>query len=100
MIGRCPHIFPDEIEPLVAYMAVSHGPSTASAPAAAARVLPAGEGKAILEGACQQCHSLETATKIGPRDWATVVSTMATYGAAITPVEQKTLIEYLQKLVP
>jgi cytochrome c2 len=99
MIGRGAHIFPDEIDPLVAYLAASHGPSTAS-PASAARVLPAGDGKSILERACQQCHSLETATKTGPRDWTTVVTTMATYGAAVTPAEQKTLVEYLQKLVP
>jgi cytochrome c2 len=100
MIGRGAHIFPDEIDPLVAFLTASHGPSTASSPASAARVLPAGDGKSILERACQLCHSLETATKTGPRDWPTVVSTMATYGAAVTPAEQKTLIEYLQKLVP
>ena len=47
---------------------------------------------------CQQCHALDTATKKGSRDWNTVISSMATYGAMITPVEQKILIEYLERL--
>lgn len=97
MIGRGAHIFPDEIEPLVAHLAATAGPATSPAER---RVLPDGQGKSILERACQQCHALDTATKKGPRDWTTVVSTMAAYGATITPVERKTLIEYLQKLVP
>lgn len=111
MIGRGAHIFPDEIEPLVAYLAASHGPLTAQAPqpsagtrltpAPAARALPDGEGKSILERACQQCHNLETATsKPVWRDWSAIVRAMATYGAMITPLEEKALIEYLERLAP
>lgn len=111
MIGRGAHIFPDEIEPLVAYLAASHGPVAAQAPqpsagsratpASAARALPDGQGKSILERACQQCHDLETSMKKpASRDWSAIVRAMATYGATITPAEEKTLIEYLERLAP
>jgi cytochrome c5 len=111
MIGRGAHIFPDEIEPLVAYLAASHGPVNAPAPqpsagtrvppASAARALPDGAGRPILERACQQCHDLETSMKKpAARDWSATVRAMATYGAAITPAEEKTLVEYLGRLAP
>jgi cytochrome c5 len=98
MIGRGAHIFPDEIEPLVAHLTTIAGPST---PRPEARVLPEGAGKAILERACQQCHNLDTATRrpVG-RDWSTLLRTMTTYGAMITPAEEKTLNDYLERLAP
>jgi cytochrome c5 len=100
MIARGAHIFPDEIDPLIAYLAANYGPSNVPARQPSAGALPQAEGKVILERACRQCHSLEIATKKGARDWNTVVGTMATYGAMATPAEQKTLVEYLQKVAP
>lgn len=105
MISRGAHIFPDEIEPLVAHLTASYGPSNVSTPPSADSgqpiALPAGAGRAILERACLQCHDLETATrKPVLLDWKTVVGTMATYGAMMTPAEQETLIEYLGGLAP
>ena len=98
MIGRGAHIFPDEIEPLVAHLTMIAGPST---PRPEARVLAEGAGKTILDRACQQCHNLDTATRRpAGRDWSTVVRTMATYGAMITPAEEKTLSDYLERLTP
>jgi hypothetical protein len=93
MIGRGAQVFPDEIEPITAYLVASAGrgrPQT-SAPAAGA--------DAILARRCQQCHDLEKAvTKTAAEDWTTVIERMIKRGAAVTPAEQQILIPYLTGL--
>ena len=93
MIGRGAQVFPDEIEPIAAYLATS---GRRGRPLAAS---PAGEGNAVLTRRCQQCHDVEkAATKPASEDWPAVIDRMITLGASITPAEQKTLIEYLAGL--
>jgi cytochrome c5 len=103
MIGRGAQIFPDEIEPLTAYLVTSGGRSQpqTSAPAAAttSRSAPDAQATAILERRCQVCHDIELATtKPVAEDWDAVLDRMATLGASVTPAERQTLIEYLNGL--
>jgi len=93
MIGRGAQVFPDEIEPMTAYLVATAGrgrPQTSS---------PAAGADAILARRCQQCHDLERATtKPTSEDWTTIIDRMITLGASVTPAEQQTLIEYLAGL--
>lgn len=100
MIGRGAFIFPEEIEPLAAFLAANAGRNLGqSASATPGQGLPEAEGKSILERSCQQCHDLATATKkLAADDWKTVVDKMVTYGAIVTPADQQKLIEYLSGL--
>jgi mono/diheme cytochrome c family protein len=93
MILRGAQVFPDEIEPMTAYLVASAGrgrPQAAS---------PAGSADAVLARRCQQCHDLEKATaKPASEDWTTVLERMIKLGATVTPAEQQTLIAYLNGL--
>ena len=93
MIGRGAQVFPDEIEPITAYLVASAGrgrPQTSS---------PAAGADAVFARRCQQCHDLERATaKLASEDWTTVIERMIKLGATVTPAEQKILIEYLTGL--
>jgi mono/diheme cytochrome c family protein len=96
MIGRNAQVFPDDIEPLVAFLA-----ATSSRPpektAAASGSMP--RGRAVLEQACQECHDLEKATtKPADKDWSTVLTAMTMYGAKVSAADQQALIEYLNTL--
>ncbi len=54
--------------------------------------LPAGAGKAIVEGACVQCHNLERVVRpIGntPEGWQLVLNSMVGQGAKVTPDQVK-----------
>ncbi len=102
MIGRGALILPDEIDPLVAFLAATAGPNSPRAAAPQARPSPqvaASEGRTILERNCQMCHDLNIATKKPEgQDWSTVVSKMMTYGAMLTATEQQKLVEHLNGL--
>lgn len=99
MIGRGGHIFPDEIEPLVAFLVANSGRSQTSTAAQTAQQASAGEGRAILERSCQECHDLDTATKKpAGKDWGAVVTTMVDYGARVSAEDQQKLLEYLNGL--
>src|SRR5688572_17909193 len=65
--------------------------------------LPAGAGKAIVEGACVQCHNLERVVRpIGntPEGWQLVLNSMVGQGAKITPDQAKVVHEYLTSNFP
>ena len=113
MIGRGALVFPDEIEPLTAYLVASAGrgrpqasspvPLTVADQSAAAATTNQGplgaEGNAILARRCGQCHDLEKArTRPASGDWRTIIDRMAALGASVTPAEQQTLIDYLTGL--
>lgn len=101
MIGRAAQIFPEEIEPIAAYLTANFGPdSPPPVQAGLAEPLPDTEGRSILLESCQQCHDLAMATVItgAQDDWNTTVSRMISYGATVTPEEQATLVDYLNSL--
>ena len=109
MIGRGAQVFPDEIEPLTAYLAQAFGPAvprTAAgglqAPGGAGVVLPEAEAKTILTQRCVRCHNLQMATGQPGRseqEWGQIITRMAdVYGAAVTQTERETLVKYLAAL--
>ncbi len=104
MIGRGAQVMPDEVEAVTAFLASNAGgngqPSNRTAnagrPSRDDQQMPEGEGKAILQRTCQQCHDLATAsTKLAAEEWSAVIAKMMTYGAKLTPADQRKLIAYL-----
>jgi cytochrome c5 len=61
--------------------------------------LPAGEGKAILEGKCTTCHDLSSVTgqHADAEAWKGVVQSMKDMGADVSDEETKVLVDYLVK---
>jgi virginiamycin B lyase len=73
--------------------------------AAAARsqdVLPEGNGKAIVQTTCSQCHGLRQVTSSGytHEGWANIVAMMVNVGAKLTPEQVTTVVDYLAKNFP
>ena len=104
MIGRGAQVMPDEVEAVTAFLASNAGgngqPASRTANAGRAgrddQQMPEGEGRAILQRTCQQCHDLATAsTKLASEEWGAVIAKMMTYGAKLTPADQQKLIAYL-----
>jgi cytochrome c5 len=64
--------------------------------------LPDGEGKAIVNGACVNCHGVDLITgKTATHDeWATIVDRMKTYGANLDAKQTTTVTDYLAKAFP
>jgi len=101
MISRGAPVMPDEIEPLIDYLAATYGPG-ATAPAVGGEVsqagsaLPDGPGRAIFVGNCAACHSMELPLNMrqSEAEWSATISAMVSYGAQITPQEQEILVKY------
>jgi cytochrome c5 len=108
MISRGAQVMPDEIEPVVAFLAANAGNDrqTVTQTSTRDRPMPAradqvrdGEGRAIFQRSCQQCHDLATASAIpSSEEWSAVIARMVSYGAALAPAEQQALTEYLNGL--
>lgn len=62
-------------------------------------VLPAGEGKEIVESACTDCHGLERIVRqaLTAEQWRSNVREMVENGAALNPEEWEPVIQYLAK---
>jgi len=110
MIGRGAQVFPDEIEPMTAYLVATAGqgrrPATSAVPSAeGGRSRPAAAGQeprdaeatAILARRCQLCHDLAKATTkpASTESWDAIIDRMVILGAAVTPAEHQTLTAYL-----
>jgi cytochrome c2 len=104
MIGRGAQVFPDEIEPLTAYLTAAGGQASLlpagggrRGRAAEATTTDNGDATAILERRCQLCHDLAKATTkpATAESWDGIIDRMVKLGAAVTPAEHQTLIAYL-----
>ena len=64
--------------------------------------LPEGEGKAIVQNACVNCHGLDLVTgKTATKDeWSSTVDRMKTYGSNLDDKQTTTVIDYLAKAFP
>lgn len=109
MISRGAQVMPDEIEPVTAFLAATAGSGSQQSTQTLGRGRAGGagpgqqpaeaDGRAILQRNCQQCHELATASKKpASEDWGAVITRMVTYGARLTPADQRTLIGYLNGL--
>ena len=104
MISRGAPVMPEEIEPLIDYLAATYGPD-ATPPAVggegsqAGSALPDGPGRAIFVGNCAACHSIELPLNMrqSEAEWNVTINTMVAYGAQITPQEQEILVKYAAK---
>ena len=64
---------------------------------ALAQELPEGEGKALVQSACTQCHGIDVIVR-QPRsrdDWTEVVSRMVGNGAQLSDEDYNQVIQYL-----
>jgi virginiamycin B lyase len=82
----------------VAFAAVALAAGTAAAQPS----LPEGPGKAIVEGACVQCHGLDNIIRSGysRSEWRTRVAMMVNVGAKLAPGDVDTVVDYLARRFP
>jgi cytochrome c5 len=105
MIGRGAQVKPDEIEPIISYLAASFNPSSPAAqtaggqPPAGAGALPEGAGRAVLQSRCGQCHAVTTVTtaRHTKQEWTDTLQKMRVLGVTLGADEQNTLIAYLSE---
>ncbi len=64
--------------------------------------LPEGDGEAIIQQTCGQCHSLGRVVNSGHTraGWAKVVAMMVNIGAELTPDQVKIVVDYLAQNFP
>jgi len=112
MIGRGAQVFPDEIEPLTAYLTMAGGQVRPQPPggapveggrrgrgAAATPAAAIGDAESILARRCQLCHDLTKATTkpASAESWDSIIDRMVALGAAVTPAEHQALSMYLNE---
>ncbi len=101
MISRGAQMMPDEIDPLIAYLAATYGPDSAASAAAGATsggsaTLPDEPGRVILDRTCTACHVLElvTSSRKSRAEWQETISRMISFGAELTDDERQTVEDY------
>ena len=94
MISRGAQLMPDEIDPLIAYLAATYDPD--STPAAEGAALPDEPGRRILDRTCTGCHALElvTGSRKSRAEWQDTISRMISFGAELTDDERQTVEDY------
>jgi mono/diheme cytochrome c family protein len=105
MISRGAQVMPDEIEPVVAYLAATGGKGPAQTTNAGRGAAVRGgqtaqaDVRTIFQQTCQQCHELAMASsKMPSEEWSAVITRMMTYGARLSGSDQQRLTEYLNGL--
>jgi mono/diheme cytochrome c family protein len=98
MIGRGAQVMPDEIEPIVSYLAASFGPQVPlQSPAPSTATLPEGPGRAVLMQRCASCHALDvvSGTRRSSEQWVETLKKMRALGATLSAEEEKVVTAYL-----
>jgi mono/diheme cytochrome c family protein len=98
MVERGAQVSPSEIDVVVGYLASHFGPGIPfPGPAPAHIALPSGNGQAIVDARCSLCHGIDrvVATKRTRVQWTGIVNRMVYLGAALTPDDAKTVLDYL-----
>jgi competence ComEA-like helix-hairpin-helix protein len=67
--------------------------------AAGGNTLPPGEGQAIVQQKCANCHALKVVTgkRASRQQWSTIIDQMITRGADVSDDDIDTLLDYLAK---
>jgi mono/diheme cytochrome c family protein len=97
MILRGAQVQPQDIEPVVTYLATNFGPGI-NVPVPVTQVtLPDGPGKDLVESHCSVCHGLDrvAAAKRAPAEWDGIIRRMVFLGAPVSGDEAKTITAYL-----
>lgn len=60
-------------------------------------ILPAGKAKTLIENTCSECHGLDQVLEnpMSAASWRTTVKSMVKRGAALSPAEIDTVVDYL-----
>ena len=101
MISRGSPLMPDEIEPIIAYLAATYGPDAAppggsGESSSESSALPDEPGREILVRSCVQCHAMEMilGAKKSEAEWKQTVDRMVGYGANVSSEEQSLVVKY------
>jgi cytochrome c5 len=98
MVERGAQVAPGEIDVVVNYLATHFGPGIPFPGASPTHItLPGGNGGTIVEARCSLCHGIDrvVATKRTRAQWTSIVNRMVYLGAALTPDDTKTVLDYL-----
>jgi mono/diheme cytochrome c family protein len=98
MVERGAQVAPADIDTVVNYLATHFGPGIPfPGPSPAHITLPSGNGQAIVDARCSLCHGIDrvVATKRTRVQWTNIVNRMIYLGAALTPDDTKTVLDYL-----
>ncbi|HTI68226.1 MAG TPA: cytochrome c [Caulobacteraceae bacterium] len=77
--------------------AIPGKPSPSAGAGPQPRDLPAGQGKAVVQTVCAQCHNIDVVTKQARsrEEWMDVMSRMIGNGAQMSDEEYNAVMEYL-----
>ena len=98
MIMHGAQMAPADIEPVVKYLSTALGPGVPlPGPPPAPVMLPDGQGKELVEGACALCHGLDRVadTKRPAHQWDAIVARMIFFGAPLNADQAKTVSSYV-----
>jgi cytochrome c5 len=96
MVLRGAQLTSAEVDTVVSYLALNMGPGI-NLPPSKAVVLPAGQGKQLVETHCGLCHDHERVVAVKRRkaDWPIIVANMVERGVPATTEEAKAISDYL-----
>lgn len=100
MISRGAQVKPEEIEPIVSYLAATFSPQSPSTQAggqAQLQSLPEGKGRTVLVARCVQCHGVEisAAARKSKEQWVDTIRKMRTLGVTLSADDETVLTAYL-----
>jgi cytochrome c5 len=95
MIVRGAPLAPAEAKTVVQYLTKTFPPSPATA--STSTKLAEGDGKDLVEAKCSVCHDVERVTKVyrDEQGWVSLVDSMVSRGAVISPDEVQKIRAYL-----
>jgi mono/diheme cytochrome c family protein len=96
MVLRGAQLTSSEVDSVVSYLALNMGPGI-NLPPSKAVVLPAGQGKQLVETHCSLCHDHERVVGVKRRkaDWPIIVANMVERGMPATTEETRAISDYL-----
>lgn len=94
MVRRGAALEGDDVETVVQYLGKNFRPS---GPVRARVNLPDGDGKSIVAGDCQKCHSLRkiVGAHLNATDWRELIHAMILQGAKVSDADIGPMVEYL-----
>lgn len=98
MIERGAQVSPAEIDVMVDYLGTHLGPGIPFPGPTPAHVdLPSGAGEDIVQSRCSLCHGVDRVVSVKRTrvQWTGIVNRMLYLGAPLTPVQTKTVLDYL-----
>ena len=98
MIERGAQVRPDQVDTMVNYLQTHFGPGRpVPGPPPAPVTLAPGDAADVVQSRCSVCHGVDrvVAVKRSKSGWTAIVGRMTYLGAALTPDQTKTVLDYL-----